>query len=270
MTIDVHEFLNPKSTLTPGILASFVAFSSGAFFVSFHWTMPFCMLLFSFFFALFVFLSREFQEGKLPWYSKAFLYTANAIIVFTLSTGMHAIFDRQASTQQSHISPISFIPLSSALAADDAPAPVRVERPSGEVKQNRPFFADWTENNNIIWYPAAPASAPISLKVERGDVSSWKAALAAWGVLSPDYAFNIHVVGSKTDAPVAIKKVTYSLYSRSGAFDKPQLIYAGTAAPTPLVVKAWSPFLVVADVELGTGEKLKVDTFVTPASSPAH
>jgi hypothetical protein len=264
MSIDVHEFLNPKSTMTPGILASFVAFASGAFFVSFQFTMQFCMLAFSLFFACFVFLSKEFQGGALAWYSKAFLYIANTIVVFTLATGMHAVFDRQYASKPQLAPASSSALFAAAYAADEATVPT--ESTGTAAKQSRPFFLDWTDKD-VIWVPR-PSDQPFVFKVDKAEVSGFKSALAKAGLLAPDYRYKIGVVSMKSGSPLPVKKVTYFLLSKTGTFDKSQVMSQDAQANFEINVEAWSNFLVRADIELADGRRLAVDTQVSPSVGP--
>ncbi|WP_445402024.1 hypothetical protein [Zobellella sp. An-6] len=132
MTIKVEEFINPKSMLTPGGMAAVVATASGAAFSMFDLSLPLSLLLFSLIFTGVVFHSKEFTDGSIGVFSKGFYYLLNAIIIFAMATGTHAVLDKEKGGLTLELNLINSVYAES--LGDDLPA----------LKQKKPLFYDWT------------------------------------------------------------------------------------------------------------------------------
>jgi len=125
------------------------------------------------------------------------------------------------------------------------------------VKQERPFFYDWTKS----------AAVPYSLVTDKGiikvkaykDFGSLRDFFVNSGLATPDYKVQIEIDGSKL--PAGIKSVTWHL--PQAYFKKDSVTSTNEAKNFALSIDAWKPFALSAEIELKSGQKLHVSKFVS-------
>jgi len=249
MSLNVEEFINPKTMITPGIVATMVATVSGAFFSMFGFALPACLLFFSFFIGCMVFFSKEFKEQRMTKLAKVFLYVINSIIIFAMATGTHAVLDKSEKDGISGtFSSIEFF-IRNAYA----------EEPKTEtkvIKQKKPFFYNWTKSLAHFKTAQSSGASMIEYDAHKKNYGSFKNTLVKGGIVVPVYEVKVKVDQSKTNSE--IKAVTYKL--PSAYFDDKQIIVKDKRTNFEISLEAWKPFVLRAEIELETGKKIQVET----------
>jgi hypothetical protein len=252
MTVKVEEFINPKSMLTPGGVAAVVATASGATFTNFGLSLPFALTIFSFFFAGVVFHSKEFNDGSIGFFGRGFYYLLNVIIIFAMATGTHAILDKKKGGLV-----LEFNLINSAYAqsgGDSLPT----------LKQRKPLFYDWTQSKDSI-----------ALQVPKNDaltyqVTQEQSGLKAWfvdkGVLQADYKVKLKIDKSKLpEIPKSVKWMLPQDQFGTGSF-----ITTNKDENFQIEMDVWKSFILEAEVELESGNKIKIYNNINPGMAIAQ
>jgi hypothetical protein len=247
MAINTEEFVNPKSMVTPHFLAAAVASVAGALFSMFGVALPVALAVLSFFFGAVVFQSKEFADPKMTRRAKGFYYVLNSLLIFAMATGTHSVLDRRGRTSLTNAA----IPFFSAAYAQE------VQQKIPLLKQERPIFYDWT----------SPTHAPSGRLDDKGilkfnavkDFGTVKGVFVAWGLATPDYKVRVEV--DKSKLPDEVKSVTWKLPPAD--FAKDRVAVSDESKNFAVSIEAWKPFAVGAEIELKSGEKLRVERFVS-------
>lgn len=239
--MQAEEFVNPKSMMTPGVVAAMVATVAGSLFATFGVALPFSIVVLSFLFGAIVFHSKEFSDPAMKTGPKLLFYLLNSLIIFGMATGTHAVLDRGAARQTTGLSLIS-----EAHAQD-------VTASSGVLQQSRPLFHDWTRQP-----PAAPAADTGIIQVRAhqrgGALRKWASESGLW---VPDYKLYIQIDKAKLPSG-DIKRITWKLPPQE--FENHTVAMRG--AKSPLEVDAWKPFELTAEIELASGQKIVAEKLV--------
>lgn len=243
--MNLEEFVNPKSMVTPGFAAAIVATVAGALFSMFGLALPLALIALSFFVGAVVFLSREFADPQMRSIAKGFLYVLNSLIIFAMATGNHSLLDQRGRTG----SPPRVSVVGSAYAQETHSEKIPV------LKQERPFFYDWTkataahagmDDKGIIRFEATK------------DFGKFKAIFIDAGVMTPDYKVRVGINQSKL--PGEVKSVTWYLPAAYFVHDKVKT--ADTSRDFAISIDAWKPFVAGAEIELTSGEKFRIEKLV--------
>ena len=254
MAIAVEEFVNPKSMITPGAAAALVATIAGALFSIFGLTLAASLISLSFFVGLVVFHSKEFSDPGMKQWAKGFFYVLNSFIIFAMATGTHAVLDKGERTPRGSVVTSLFIRAAHA----ESSQPV-----TPTLKQQRPFFYDWTKGS---WGKvAAPEwkNNPIIFKAEK-DFGPVKRFFVEVGLATPDYKVTVEIDKSKLPANARIKSVRWNL--PHAYFDTDDLTLTDSTKNFALGIEAWRPFVIGAQIELESGETLRSDELITFSS----
>lgn len=243
MATNTQEFVNPKSMITPGFAAASVATIAGALFSMLGIAMAASLVALSFFFGGVVFHSKEFAEMK-RW-GKGFFYILNSLIIFGMATGTHSLLDRGTRAPARGVG-LSIVTTAFAQAEQSIPV----------FKQERPFFYDWTKPADLL--RTSPNDKNIIKFQADKDFGPWRGFFINAGLATPNYKVRIAVDPSKL--PAGAKSVTW--YLPSAYFARDTATSTDGANNFALIIEAWRPFAVSADIQLGTGEKVRVDQFV--------
>jgi len=268
MSVQIEEFVNPKSMLTPGGATAIVALLAGIIFSATGVQIHILLAFFSLFFGAVVFFSKEFADQAMSKLAKGFFYIVNALIIFAMSTGTHATFAQRPqqpgaqspATQQGpssqHPTSVSIhsggFLISSAHAQTADPAlPV--------VTQERPVFFDWTKEGGTWALPKASPKSPVSVStVDKS--SAFRRALANAGLMTPNVYVGLEIDKSKLPPGAEVKAVHWSLPQTY--FETNKKVSIDSTSKFGLGVNAWKSFPVEATVELTSGEKLNYFEFV--------
>ncbi len=246
MAITVEEFINPKSMITPGAAAAIVATAAGAFFSLFGIVLQVSLIVLSLFVGVIVFHSKEFADPEMTKWAKGFFYILNSIIIFAMATGTHAVFDK---TARSAIASISFI----------RPVYAQEKQPSDpSLKQKRPFFYDWTKGDHV---PKSTGSEDVGIvkSTVNKDFGKLKGLFVAAGIATPDYKVQVEI--DKSKVPGHVMSVTWDLPKAYFAQDK--VTTTDKSKNFKLNIQAWNPFEIGAEIELASGEKLRLEKVIT-------
>lgn len=234
----MEEFVNPKSMITPGVLASFVSMAAGAAFTMLGVPIPTTLIILSFFTCLIVFFSKEFSEPEITKKAKGFFYVLNSIIIFSMATGTHVVLDRRnlpATAGFSLIQPVN------AQGEQETVPP---------LKQKRPFFYDWTKGNPVPGTdPEHTEIVDTKIKENFGKVKGF---LVLMGLATPNYMVQVKIDESKI--PGDVKSVTWNLSKEY--FEKDQVTTTDKSGGFEINIQAWKPFAIGAEIELESGEKV--------------
>ncbi len=248
MAITVEEFINPKSMITPGAAAAIVAMVAGAFFSMFGIALPASLIILSFFVGAMVFYSKEFADPKMTKLAKGFFYILNSIIIFAMATGAHAVLDKKKGAYS----------LETGASLLRAVYAQEMQQGIPLLKQERPFFYDWTKGNPVP-KTSTPASKDIvKYKVEK-DFGAVKGVFVNVGLVTPDYKVQVEIDKSKLAGEV--KSVMWDL--SQGYFPKDKVMSTDKSKNFRMNIEAWKPFEIGAEIELESGEKLRWDTLIT-------
>ncbi|NVK31346.1 MAG: hypothetical protein HWE20_10095 [Gammaproteobacteria bacterium] len=240
MAIEIQEFVNPKSIMTPGAAAAVVATTSGACFATLGINIAFSLVILRFFVGSVVFHSAEFKDGKLSWSAKIFFYVLNSIIIFAMATGTHAVLDKRSPSINAFY---DLNPIQSAYADDLS------EKTT--IKQSKPIFLDWTKTPTSNQNDRAQDS-PITVQVEQAGIQ-FRKLLANAGVVTPEYSVTIDIDQSKL--PATIESVKWEL-PEAYFPNQHSVEISGTEDPK-LMINAWDPFIIKATIELSDGTSLQ-------------
>lgn len=267
MSVQFEDFVNPKSMLTPGGATAIVAILSGIIFSATGLHVHILLAVFSLFFAAVVFFSKEFSDPTMSKPAKGFFYLVNALIIFAMSTGTHATFDKRPNSAQppSTLIPASLnggngtlmpnlldIFMSSAMAqAADANVPV--------LTQQRPLFFDWTQTEQNWKLPGNSMKSPVMVsKTDRS--STIRKALADAGLSTSNFHVGLEFDKSALPSGTEVKTVQWSFPQTY--FVNNKKIISNPEHRYGLAVNAWKSFPVLATVELTNGEKLNFYEFI--------
>jgi hypothetical protein len=246
MATTIEEFVNPKSMITPGAAAAVVATIAGAFFSMFGIVLPLSLIALSFFVGVMVFYSKEFADPTMTKGAKGFFYILNSIIIFAMATGTHAVLDK---ADRSATASVSFI----------RPVYAQETQPSvPPLKQKRPFFYDWTKGDPV---PKGPGSGDIGIvkfTVDK-DFGRLKGFFVDVGLATPGYKVQVEIDKSKVSGDV--KSVTWDLPKAYFAMD--QVMTTDKSRNFEMNIQAWKPFEIGAEIELESGEKLRLEKVIT-------
>lgn len=246
MSANIEEFVNPKSMMTPGIAAAVVATIAGALFSMFGIALPAALIILSFFVGAMVFHSKEFSDPAMKGWVKTFFYVLNSLIIFSMATGTHSVLDKGKRTASSS-NATSFV--STVYAQESQQKPLF-------LKQERPLFYDWTKPTVVSDQPSGDQNVvKFSAKKDYGMLKNW---FVNAGLATPDYKVQIKIDESKF--PAGVKSVTWRL--PSAYFAKSSVTVTDATKDFAVSVDAWKPFPISADVELKSGERVRVGNFV--------
>lgn len=242
-----HEFINPKSMLTPGALAAIVATIAGALFSWLGITLPVILIVLSFLFGAVVFDSKEFADPQMKRTAKWLYYVLNSLIIFGMATGTHSVLDKRGRTSATNA---GLLIITSAFAQEttqDTPV----------LKQERPFFYDWTRHTP---YPATRLvdKGIVTFKTEKGS-GTLTGYAANLGLVKPTYKVQLEI--DKAKLPGEVKSVTWHL--PAAYFAKDRVTVSKATENFGVNIDAWKPFAIKADIELKSGEKVVVEKLVS-------
>lgn len=240
MAIEIQEFVNPKSMMTPGAAAAVVATTSGACFATLGINIAFSLVILSFFVGSVVFHSAEFKDGKMGWGAKLFFYVLNSIIIFAMATGTHAVLDKRSPTINS---------LNDLIHIQSAYADELSEKAT--IKQSKPIFLDWTKTP-ISDENARTLDSPITVQVEQAG-SQFRKLLTNAGVVTPEYSVTIDI--DQARLPTTIESVKWEL-PKDYFPEQNTVEFSGTEDPK-LTINAWEPFSINATIEFNDGTSIK-------------
>jgi len=251
----IEEFINPKSMLTPGLLAPIIATASGACFSMFGLALPWTVPLFTLLFGAVVFYSKEFREGTMTRPAKALFYTLNCIILFTMAASTPSVLDRTNKVGSSTIVEASTLFVGIAHAQES-----KVIRTPLVIKMERPLFYDWTRSD-LPSIQTMDKTVPTLVKytVEEKSTGPVRNALKKIGFVVPEYEIKVKVDEAKIGRPV--KTVTYKL--PPGFFQNDTVTVRDETTDFRVNLEAWKPFLLSAEIELDTGKKIQVLKLIT-------
>lgn len=267
MSVQIEDFVNPKSMLTPGGATAIVAILSGILFSATGLHVHLLLAIFSLFFAAVVFFSKEFADPTMTKPAKGFFYLVNALIIFAMSTGTHATFDRRPQAAQStggvtkesaprmssgdRFAGGGFL-ISSAIAQPaDGSVPV--------LTQDRPLFFDWTKAETGWKLPTTTAKSPIAVSATDKS-SAFRRALVEAGLATPTVYVGLEIDKSALPQGVDVRSVQWSF--PQSYFDVGKKTTTDSARKFGLAINAWKSFPVLATVELANGETVNFYEFV--------
>ena len=272
MTLIGEEFINPKSMITPAVASAIVAVIGGAFF-SLGIVLEVSLVVLSFFVGCVVFLSKEFSDPDMTKPAKWFYYILNSLIIFAMATGTHGVLDRSNTASAASVScsqgsntstgtsvscneRLNSVTTASVSFIQSAHAE-EVGKNNQTLEQKRPFFWNWTKR---FFAPEATSSNDNGIVVKvRDDSGLAKRLFRKLRLAVPDYRVEVKIDPSKLSREV--KDVTWNL--PEAYFAQNQIESTDESGDYAISIKAWSPFEVVAEIELKSGQHLRWNKFIT-------
>lgn len=247
MAIKTDEFFNPKSMITPGVAAAAVASIAGALFTMCGIALPPALIILSFFVGAVVFHSKEFADPKMKRWAKGFFYILNSMIIFAMATGTHSVLDKQKGSALTGTG----IPFLGVVYAQE------VQQSPPLLKQERPFFYDWTKGTPV---PSARLESKgiVKFKAQK-DFGMLKGFFVDLRLATPDYKVQVEI--DKSKLPDEVKSVTWHL--PAAYFAKDRVTVSEATKNFAVSIEAWRPFAIGAEIELNSGERLRVEELVS-------
>ncbi len=255
MSIDIQEFINPKSMITPSVAAAIIATAGGAFFSIFTIGLAWSLPLLSLFVGCMVFYSKELAEPSTTKLTKGFFYILNCIILFATATATHTMLGKSPLGQSP---PDKISPPANNLFSVSR---VYAEDISGEIsasfKQKRPLFHNWidiipnressdTENNCIVM-------------TVTNDFGELKNIFVELGFIVPDYMIRVRYSDEQKNCE-PVTSVIWKLPAEY--FDKSQVVATNNESDFAIDIKAWMPFEIGAELKSKSGQTLHLQKFI--------
>lgn len=258
MPAQIDDFINPRSMLTPGGATALVATLSGIIFAATGVHVHVLLAVLSLFFAAVVFFSKEFADPSMTKTAKGFFYIVNALIIFAMSTGTHATFDKrpdQTPLQEGRklkgeVGGGFFISSAFAQPVTDQVTILR---------QERPIFFDWTKHEHGWNIPRPTKGSAVAVSTT-DDSSTLRKVFANAGLMTPNIRVDLELDKSKLPAGAEVNAVQWIL--PSAYFPTSTNVTSSAKSNYGLSIKAWNSFAVKAKVELVGGETIDIVEFV--------